>query len=248
MSLVDNPRNPFGRTQTLALIAGVGGLAACAGACVDWPRDFFPAYLVGYLFWVGIALGCTSLLLLHNLTGGQWGLTIRRPLEAGAMTILPMAVLFVPIILGLKSIYPWMDPEIVKANPAVQHKQKYLNESFFLIRAGIYFAYWVLMAILLHAGAVRRDPKGGPTRAAWLTNISGPGLALLFLHRLVRCDRLGDVARASVVLDDLWSDGHRRLGPAHVRDDDPRRLLPSAGSRRNIGRPRRRRGFRISAT
>ena len=118
--------------------------------------------------------------MLHNLTGGQWGLTIRRPLEAAAMTVLPMAVLFVPVALGLKSIYPWMDPDIVKANPAIQHKQKYLNESFFLLRAGIYFAYWVLVATLLHAGAIRRDAEGRPTRAWWLPKISGPGLAFLF--------------------------------------------------------------------
>lgn len=180
MSLADNPQPRLDRVQTLALIAGVGGLVACAGAGVTWPREFFPAYLVGYLFWIGIALGSISLLLLHNLTGGQWGLTIRRPLEAGGMTILPMAVLFVPIALGLKSIYPWTDPAIVAANPAIKHKEAYLNANAFLLRAGIYFAFWVLMAILLHSGAIRRDAKGRPTRAPWLPRISGPGLALLF--------------------------------------------------------------------
>lgn len=180
MSRVDSPLDRFGRAQTLALVAGVAGLAACAGAGVVWPRDFFPAYLVAFLFWVGIALGSISLLMLHNLTGGQWGLTIRRPLEAGAMTILPMAVLFVPIALGLRSIYPWMDPDIVAKNPAIRHKAAYLNEFAFLLRAGICFAFWATMAILLHVGAIRRDAEGRPTRASWLPKVSGPGLALLF--------------------------------------------------------------------
>ncbi len=180
MSSADVRQADFDRGQALALIAGVVGLAASVGAGVLWPGAFFPAYLVGYLFWVGIALGSISLLMLHNLTGGQWGLTIRRPLEAAAMTILPMAVLFVPIALGLRWIYPWMDPDIVARNPAIKHKQAYLNETAFLIRAVIYFAYWVLMAILLHAGAIRRDAAGRPTRANWLPRISGPGLAFLF--------------------------------------------------------------------
>ncbi|HEY2159598.1 MAG TPA: hypothetical protein VGH33_28500, partial [Isosphaeraceae bacterium] len=73
MSVVDGPEPQFGRVQGVALVAGAAGLAACAGAGLVWPRAFFPAYLVAYLFWVGIALGSISLLLLHNLTGGQWG-------------------------------------------------------------------------------------------------------------------------------------------------------------------------------
>jgi hypothetical protein len=180
MSSADTPQPQLGRVQALALIAGVGGLLACAGAGVVWPKSFFPAYLVGYLFWVGIALGSTSLLLLHNLTGGQWGLTIRRPLEAGAMTILPMAVLFVPVALGIKTLYPWADADIVARNPSIKHKAAYLNENAFLLRAGIYFAYWVLMAVLLHVGAIRRGVAGRATRAAWMPRISGPGLALMF--------------------------------------------------------------------
>ena len=181
MSVVEAPEPQFGRVQVAALVAGVAGLAACAGAGLVWPKAFFPAYLVAYLFWVGIALGSVSLLLLHNLTGGQWGLTIRRPLEAAAMTILPMAVLFVPIALGLRTLYPWADSEIVANTPVIKHKAAYLNEYAFLLRAGVYFAYWAALAILLHVGAIRRDAEGRPTRASWLPRISGPGLALLFL-------------------------------------------------------------------
>jgi hypothetical protein len=180
MSVVEAPEPRFDRVQGVALVAGVAGLLACAGAGFVWPKALFPAYLVAYLFWVGIALGSISLLLLHNLTGGQWGLTIRRPLEAAAMTILPMAVLFVPIVLGLKTLYPWADLEIVRANPAIKHKAAYLNQYAFLLRAGVYFAYWATLAILLHVGAIRRDAEGRPTRASWLVNLSAPGLALLF--------------------------------------------------------------------
>ena len=76
-------------------------------AWVVWPAHFFPAYLVGFLFWLGISLGCIGLTMLHHLVGGSWGLVIRRPLEAGAMNVLPLALLFVPIALGMQSLYPW---------------------------------------------------------------------------------------------------------------------------------------------
>jgi hypothetical protein len=91
-----------------------------------------------------------------------------------------MAVLFVPIALGLKTLYPWADEAIVRANPAIRHKAAYLNEYAFLLRAGVYFAFWATLAILLHVGAIRRDAEGRPTRASWLPRVSGPGLALLF--------------------------------------------------------------------
>ncbi len=181
MSVVEAPEPRFDRVQGVALVAGGAGLLACAVAGFVCPNALFPAYLVAYLFWVGIALGSISLLLLHNLTGGQWGLTIRRPLEAAAMTILPMAVLFVPVALGLKTLYPWADAEIVARNPAIRHKHAYLNEYAFLLRAGLYFAFWATLAILLHVGAIRRDAEGRPTRASWMPRISGPGLGFLFL-------------------------------------------------------------------
>ena len=63
---------------------------------------FFPAYLVGFLYWLGISLGCIGLTMLHHLVGGSWGLVIRRPLESGAMNVLPLALLFVPIAFGVQ--------------------------------------------------------------------------------------------------------------------------------------------------
>ncbi len=79
--------------QTRALVAGGAGLALALGGWVLWPRQIFAAYLVGYLFWLGIVLGSLGLTMLHHLVGGSWGLVIRRPLEAGAATVPLMALL-----------------------------------------------------------------------------------------------------------------------------------------------------------
>lgn len=169
----------FDRIQGVAIIAAVGGLVGSAIAGLVWPSAFFPAYLVGFLFWVGISLGCISLLLLHNLTGGQWGRLIRRPLEAGALTIVPMAILFVPIGFGLKTLYPWADSAIVAADRALQHKAPYLNPVAFLLRSGISFVLWITLAYLLNLAASIRDRKGGQA-PGWLYSMSGPALAIVF--------------------------------------------------------------------
>lgn len=181
MSAGDALQPRLDRARALSLFGAVGGLAACAASGVLWHAAFFPAYLVAYAFWCGIAIGSICLLLLHNLTGGNWGLLIRRPLEAAAMTIVPMAVLFAPVALGMRDLYPWAHPEIVAENPNLQHKAPYLNADAFLLRAGVGFAIWIAAASLLHHGAIRSDGEAAPgtTRARWLPRLSGPGLAVV---------------------------------------------------------------------
>ena len=62
--------------------------------------QFFHSYLFAFTFWAGIAIGSLALLMLQHLTGGGWGLVIRRVLEASTRTLPLMALLFVPIIAG----------------------------------------------------------------------------------------------------------------------------------------------------
>ena len=95
----------IGRWQTPALIVGILGAIACAiGYFVD-PTTFFRSYLSGYLFWFEIAAGSLGVLCLQYVTGGEWGILIRRPLGAAARTIMWMLVLFIPIAIGLKYVY-----------------------------------------------------------------------------------------------------------------------------------------------
>ena len=64
--------------------------------------DFFRAYLIAFLFWIGVTLGCLALLMLQHLTGGRWALVIRRILEAGTRTLPLMAVAALPLLAGMK--------------------------------------------------------------------------------------------------------------------------------------------------
>ncbi len=174
-------RDRLDRLQRLALlVGGVALLLSIAGKFV-WPSLFAPAYLVAFLFWTGIGLGSIGLALLHHLVGGQWGLPIRRPLEAGAMTLLPMAVLFLPLAFDLPALYPWARPEVMSHDPELAHKAVYLNPAFFLIRTAGYFAVWLLLATLLNWKSRAQDETADPLPSHFLQNFSGPGLVLLFL-------------------------------------------------------------------
>src|SRR5712691_4147332 len=125
------PADVFARRST-ALAIGVAGLVLCAiGFAID-RNQFFRAYLIGYLFWLGIALGSMALMMVHHTSGGAWGLVIRRIFEASSRTLPMLAVLFIPIVLGMHTLYPWTHADLVARDAALQHKALYLNTPFFL--------------------------------------------------------------------------------------------------------------------
>src|SRR5215212_7087919 len=99
------------RIRLAALLAGIVGLGACFGGLAFGGGGLFSSYLFGCLFWLGLALGCLAVVMLHNLTGGRWGYPIRRFLEAGMATIPWLGLLFIPVLFGLRELYPWARPE-----------------------------------------------------------------------------------------------------------------------------------------
>lgn len=166
------------RIQRSALAAGGVALAACVAGAAGNPQRFLESYLVGYLFWTGIALGCAALLMLHHLVGGGWGVAIRRLLESGTRTFPLAAVLALPVLLGLRSLYVWARPEAVAGDKLLQHKQPYLNVPFFLGRTAFYFAVWLALAWALNRWSAEEDRTGSPAVRSRLQRLSGPGLIL----------------------------------------------------------------------
>lgn len=128
--------------------------------------NFFQSYLYSYLFWIGLSAGCLVLLLVIQMAGGSWGAMIRRPLEAGAMTIPLMALAFFPILVGMGQLYPWTSADYLEHYPIVAAKTGYLNVSFFIIRALIYFAIWSVLAYFLYQWSSKEDNLKGDTAAS----------------------------------------------------------------------------------
>ncbi len=167
------------RARNIALIAGAAGLALLGVGYLTDSKAALQTYLIGYVFWVGIPLGCVPVILLHHLVGGKWGYAIRKPLEAGALTIPLMALLFLPIALNLRTIYPWTDPSELAKHPIVAGKAAYLNTNGFLIRAAGYFAFWSIVALVWNGISKRQDRPETEARASNLAGaISGPALLL----------------------------------------------------------------------
>lgn len=163
----------------LALIVGVIALAVGAAVTVRDPTAFFRAYLVAYTFWLGLALGCLGLVFVQFLTGGVWGLVIRRICEAGAATLPLMAVLFVPLLLGLGRLYAWARPDEVRSSDLLQHQSLYQNLPFFLARALVYFAIWIGLALLLDRWSRAQDRTIDPLTPRRLQRLSVVGVLLL---------------------------------------------------------------------
>ncbi|MEP6706806.1 MAG: hypothetical protein ABJC05_04775 [Pyrinomonadaceae bacterium] len=165
-------------------VFGVGALLfslSVTGLLID-REQFFHAYLVGFIFWIGITLGSLALLMLQHLTGGQWGLVIRRVLEAATRTLPWMLVLFGPLAIRLKHVYPWTNSEAMARSAALLSKSEhYLNPTFFIERAVIYFAIWGLLAYLLNRWSLEQDRTAEPRFTRRMKILSGPGLGLFVL-------------------------------------------------------------------
>ena len=169
----------FSRYQSRALIVGVGGLVLLLSSVLIDRKLFFQTYLVGFTFWTGIAVGSLALSMLQHMTGGGWGLVIRRVIEAASRTLPLMMLLFIPIIIGSHSLYEWTDPEVLETHPVVKFKARYLNLPFFTARAAIYFGIWFLLAFLLNKWSIEQDRTGDRKFAKNMRVLSGPGMVLL---------------------------------------------------------------------
>lgn len=158
-------------------LVSIGGalLVACIAAGFADSGDFFRSYLVAFLFWIGITLGCLAILMIQHLTGGQWALVIRRILEAGSRTLPLMAVAALPLLAGMKTLYVWSRPG--QTDPVILTKRIYLNAGFFTERMIFYFACWFLLAHLLNKWS-RAEDDGNASLAKHMEGISGGGLVL----------------------------------------------------------------------
>ena len=183
MNSTESIQSGLDRFQKSSLVVGLAALALCVAGAFHSPTQFFRSYLLAFVFWVGVALGCSAILMLHHLVGGRWGFPLRRLLESGTRTFYLMAVLAVPLLFGLRLLYSWADPEKVKLDPILQYKQPYLNVPFFILRTVIYFIAWIALAYFLNKWSREQDETANPDLTKRLQNLSGPG------HGHLRADR-----------------------------------------------------------
>lgn len=129
------------RAQRQVSFAIVCAALVAIAAAAD-PRHFAGPYLAAFLFCLGLSLGSMANLMVHELTGGRWGVALRGPWMT-ATRLLPLSTaLFVPLLATFRQLYPW----IASATSEAQAKAWWLNVPFFLARAALYFLLWNLIA------------------------------------------------------------------------------------------------------
>jgi len=164
------------RVFTPALGAGILlGIAGIIGGIYS-PGDFFHSYLMGYLFWLGLTLGCMGIVMLQYLTAGAWGIMTRRALESASRTLPLCALLFIPVAVGMPWLYDWAHSDLVKNEYVLRHRHIYMNPSMFIGRAIVYFIVWGIFMYFLNKWSLEQDEKGGLEKR--LARISAPGLLI----------------------------------------------------------------------
>ena len=172
------------RWRRLPLVAGALGLAAISLAFVlrgDNVERFYHSWLVAFLFCVSIALGALFFVLVHFAAKAGWGIVVRRLAEGLAATVPLYFVLFLPILLGLPSLYPWADAEHVAHDSLLAGKAAWLNPTMFGLRSVIYLAAWSLLAWGFLTLSRRQDRTGDPALTRRMIALSGPGLIVFAL-------------------------------------------------------------------
>lgn len=172
---------PFEAVQQRALMVAIGGIVLLAVGAVVAQAEFFQSYLYAYVFWMALTLGCLGILILHHLVSGSWGHIVQRYAESAARTLPYMAVLFVPILLGMHHLYPWSNHEVAAANHVVEKKLGYLNVPFFLVRQILYFGFWIFVALWLSKKSVEQDATADPHLTRKMRVFSGPSMVFFVL-------------------------------------------------------------------
>src|SRR5450755_1952025 len=168
--------------QRSLIVGVVFGIVAVILALKS-PDEFYRAYLLGFMCWLGVALGSMAILMIRHLTGGGWGMVIRRILGAAMRTVPLLAVLFIPVILGIKKLYIWAQPlENITDKHLREHLEDitktYLTTNGFIVRAIFYFAIWNLLSFLLSHWSKQTDHAGAPDNTDRFKVVAGPGLIL----------------------------------------------------------------------
>jgi hypothetical protein len=164
------------RLQRPLLLAGITGLGVSAIGGLFNPAQFFQSYLMAYMLCLGTTLGCLALGMVHQLSGGAWGVVLRRPI-GGAVRVLPLlTLLFLPILFGMGRLYIWTHADVVAADDVLRHKHLYLNVPFFIARAALYFLVWNGISYFLNAWSLEQDRTGDPQIARRMQRLSAAGL------------------------------------------------------------------------
>jgi hypothetical protein len=162
VSLPASARSWFAALLAVGVLGLGAALALAAGSDGGWTR-FYASYLVSFVFFLSLALGALFFVLVQHVTRAGWSVAVRRLAEGIAPNVFfPMAFLALPVLYGLRTLYPWTDAAAVAADHLLHAKEPWLNVPFFLGRTVFYFGVWSGLAIWFHRKSTEQDRTGDP--------------------------------------------------------------------------------------
>jgi hypothetical protein len=170
-----------------SLVIGTVASVVAAALAFTNPTVFFRGYLLSFMDWLGVCLGSMAILMIRHLTGGGWGMVIRRVLGAAMRTLPLLFVLFLPLaFFGVVRLYPWAMPlEAVQDARIREHLEHnkfvtsgYLNWHGFVLRGIFYFAIWGLIVFLLSKWSAEQNTPPVRDNSNRFKAVSGPGLII----------------------------------------------------------------------
>jgi hypothetical protein len=162
-------------------VVGIAGSLALARATEGGIEHLVETYLVSFAFFLSISLGALFFVLLQHCTRAGWSVVVRRLAEAVAANVWLMAILAIPVVLGMDHLYHWVDSVAAAKDPMLVGKMGFLNPTFFTIRLVIYFVIWIGLAGFLLRTSVAQDASGNPALTLRMERFSAPGMVLFAL-------------------------------------------------------------------
>jgi hypothetical protein len=168
-----------GFSLLLGLVAFVALALSVVGAMIN-PHQFSFSWLFAFAFFFTLCAGCLFWTIVHYATDAEWSVVVRRQLENIAVLLAVMAVFFLPILFLRHHLYEWMNIPPGK-EATLDSKRAYLNWNFFVVRAIIFFGFFIIASQLLRRFSVRQDKDGNPKFTIWLRKIAFASLPMFAL-------------------------------------------------------------------
>jgi hypothetical protein len=162
-------------------IGGVGLILWAIGLYFN-PEQGLRSWLLGFVFWGGIAIGSLGMLMLQYLTGGAWGVVIRKTLEAASRTMFLLVLMFIPIAIGVYygKIYEWT--HLPATDPVMIQRGLFMTPLMWILRGFAFLIIFWVMAWALGRWSDLQDSTNSVEESRLVleraSRFSGPALVI----------------------------------------------------------------------
>jgi hypothetical protein len=179
--VADNYQLEIGRWTTgrnVLVFAALLGIIGCIAGYVTNPARLYESYMVAFAYTSLIGLGAFFFVMVQFLTGSAWSVTMRRIMENIMITLPVGLLLFIPIAMGVRVIYPWANPQAIATGAMLGTKGTYLTPNFFILRTVVYFFLWSLWIGSIYHQSTKQDTTRSVKQMNIASRWSAPGLFL----------------------------------------------------------------------